>query len=817
MDTNNKILGIIFEIDNDKYSQTSVGATTPQQINRATMLATKTIMVFNEDTKKHECIDLSSYSDNAKETQIQSWIAKAEKAGAEVRSYFSTDPILKDSTRRITNQEGYLDIKTREEVAKNAAKATKKKYGVKATAAVLALAIATTLSGCASCGTKKEEVAIESNEEYEDWLQYFQNAPESLQKQLFDSSFSWIVHANGIEDWEKVTLTEEQMKEYGFTSPECLFGFTADEAYALALRFNDYSKDSEDYKDYRDKYIEITGGNHMDLDKIDNLSESALAKIQTYYFLSEKCDLNIEKIITFTEQGQAKIDELETLFREFNALIAEEKETEAKEKMAEIKSVLLNCAHDVNFDKEAKAYILRTFAPTANRISQMHEFKDTIEIEVYDEQKNTETTLEVETDLFDDITNRTLYLGFAKTENVEAFDSEAFLKTNGIKNASNYTLLLSGTNSSIADMTCSDQNQKLEKANEYIALLRNEYLIADDKVNTTYYKLTEKTTNADSIVEFINEYIKKHNIYPKNDEYFTKYAAGLKMKEYYSTHGVTQGKPGDTIKTETKYKVPVTENQLNNPNSIVLNHAGEQVTPGEALEEARKENENITGITDASTPEASEKADQEAKQSAAEYAAMLDNVFNATYNKYYGKDVYPTSMSYDPSWAASSNSDIVANHKEAMQSALIRKSAEEKAAKENQEQQNQTPDIDEEFKDAETSEQEQEAVPSVDNTTTESTTEQKQPTENTPTTDVIPGQQPEVTPEIDYEEGFEDFENIEIEGDIIIGDNNTMPVEPSPVNVTLEQIDSMLSSMTVEELDAYSRDTEQQAVLVKSL
>lgn len=51
--------------------------------------------------------------------------------------------------------------------------------------------------------------------------------------------------------------------------------------------------------------------------------------------------------------------------------------------------------------------------------------------------------------------------------------------------------------------------------------------------------------------------------------------------------------------TETKQTI-VTEAQLNDPNAIVYNHAGEVVTAEEAMKEARQENQLATGIIDES-------------------------------------------------------------------------------------------------------------------------------------------------------------------------------------------------------------------------
>lgn len=819
MDTN-KITGIIFELDKATYEERVKKGLSP---NQASKQATQAILIFHEDTNNNEYVDVRSYADDAKITEINKTLMKAQQSGlsqSEIASYYSGNPILADAIDRAQGQKLYLPTAEREEetnkiIAREQSKA--KKTGIKLGAAALAIAITAGLASCHN-GKEKEkeaEIAIEEQIEMENWANYFASAEETLQKDLFVNSVAeWTTNINANETWEKVTLTDEEMKELGYESPECVFGFTAEEAHSLALRYNTYTKD---------QLVTISGGKEFDVTSLitspDSISNKALTKIQTYYFNSEECNLDIDKLLTFTEAGNNKINELESLFREYKVLDKDEEKAEtAKEKMAEIKHVLLECAYDTTFDKDAKSYILSTFLPTASRISEMHQYKDTIEIEVYDTKKDENTTKEIETALFDEITNRALRLGFDTTENVGSFDAESFLENHDV-DSKRYNLLNVDIERSITDQLCGEQGEKLVEANEYIADLRSENHVSEvayagvqgadlsntgteaselNNVATTYDDLTQGTYDPTEIMDMLNNYLKEKGKYPSNVDYFSTKLVSKKIEEYKNTHGITAGKPGDIIKGPTR-RGRVSGADLGS--GIVYDENGNIISAEEAMAAARKKHEEETGIIDASTPEKDKEAEEKARESD-EYknrTALLQGVYDATYNYYYGKTVRSTSYSYDSSWASSSDAEIKSRHDTAKSQAQERKRLEEEAEKENKEQQNQDPDIDPGFDDAEKPEKPQNPEPTPeDPTPTPPAPENPEPTPENPTPEnPEPGtpEQPGDDGDIELDPGFEDAEII---GDPVIGESAAVDTN-SVYSITVEDIDNYIASMANQE------------------
>lgn len=513
-----------------------------------------------------------------------------------------------------------------------------------------------------------------------DFTFYTENAIDTNQKQLMMDVNHFLSQFNGQEDWMKTTLTEEQMKEYNLKDADCLFGFTASDSYALALRFGHYSNQD---------YVTLTGGNDIDvvsiMDDANSQSNGVLASIISYYVCSDECDLKIDDLINFNEKEVAKIDEIEGLLKEYKTLAKYEKtEKEAEEKMREIKNWFNEYAYSTDFEQDnAKSYISRTFLPACSIISEMNQYKDTIDLHLYDTKKDTNVVKEVKTALFDEIMMRNLVLGYDEPGTMGAFDAESFLEEHDI-DQKRYNLLNTDIATSKADESCSSQSARLEQANEYMARLRSENATAEaafyaanqaivvdttkenvgeqvavqmdqlNNVQTQYDNLVNGTYSYDLVLNMIDKNLIENNIYPKNVNYFRTAKMSKMQIDYKNTHGVTQGKKGDTIKTEKKQQVVVDENELTE----------------EQKEEARKKAEEQTGIVDGSTPGASDEADQDAIEDAAIRAEMLQGVYNATFNYYNGQavviDGFNTSntfgQTFTEAWATSSDPDIVANY-----------------------------------------------------------------------------------------------------------------------------------------------------------
>ena len=733
----NMITGIVFNLDREVYNQLKQGI--PEQ--RAIMQATQTIVIFRKDYSNHEVIDLSKYSTNAKETLISKLYRDAQKDGVltnnQIASYFLQDNDYRfvEALATAINHQEFTSIDSLNSKAKKVAKSNIQKYGKKGaiTLATMSLAAALTACGISAIHKDSEQDSIgkgnlsESqikNEIPDFWLSYINTALSTQQKQLFVNHIAeWITSVNAQEDWEKVTLTEEQMKEYGYDEAESLYGFTAEDAYSLALRFGDYSKED---------YLALTGGNEIDtvriMDDAHSASNGALSRIIAYYINSNNCDLHIEKLINFNEAEQKKIAEFEELFREYHTLDNEKgKEKEAKSKMKEIKEALVNYAHDIDFEQDnAKSYILRTFAPAASAISQIHQYQDKIEVKLYDTKNDKETSKEITTQLFDEITMRTLVHGFNESEGIGAFDAESFLEEHNISK-SRYNLLNTDVEESIANQSCGAQSQKLEEANRYITTMRSENYNAElayagglgldlssiniDQLNNVrlpYDRATDGTYDPTSIMKLLDNYLKNNAIYPKNVDYFSKYKLSELSMEYKDSHGVTRGKPGDIVSTVVKTQEDVTSEQLTGSNTVVLNQAGQLSTAYQAMAEARQEDAKQSTEYDytATTPEEEKKAEADAEQSqgAQERIAFLSGVYAATYNNYAGKVVISTNVAYNAAWASDSDAEVVYNYNLGMQDGTKWRIDEEQLKVNG----GGTTIIDPEFKDAEISDKSEE-------------------------------------------------------------------------------------------------------------
>lgn len=522
---------------------------------------------------------------------------------------------------------------------------------------------------------------------------YVENAIDNSQKDLMVNITEWLASTNGKETWQKVSLTGEKMAEYGYENSECLFGFTAENMKSLALRFGNYSKD---------EYVTIMGGNNIDVTAVmnddDSMSNGALYNIISYYVCSDECNLNIQKVINFNDSEVANILEIEGLLAEYKALDKEEgKEKEAFEKMVEIKTWLYEYAHNVEFGNEnAKSYILRTILPACSIISNTHQYQDEITLNLYDTKEDKNITMEVKTDLFDEIMMRTLVLGFDESESMGAFSAEVFLEEHGISNT-RYNLLNTDVERSIADISCAIQIDKLTEADNYISTLRLENTTAEaaysatiyvnteagnvgeqvakqydamnsdiNNVNTRFDQLTYGTYDSSLLDEMVNNYLRENDCYPMNMNYFRTHKIEEMQIQYKDTHGVTQGKKGDTIKVEEDKKVTITTDDLKDPNAEFLDDSGNPTTPDAALDDARDEFEEETGIIDGTDPE----SEEEIEEIIISREELLQGVYNATFNHFAGETAVVNGLdtsntygqTYTDSWASSEDQGIRASY-----------------------------------------------------------------------------------------------------------------------------------------------------------
>ena len=644
-------------------------------------LAIEKVIMFPEDGKPI-IVDLVNYSDEVKEEKLDKLSKSLKSAGVN-----ATDNYFTDSKSFVH----YYDKALKAQVKKDNSKLKAALIGLGITAGVVGVGSAV---GIGAYNLANKGISVEDADDKladvpdisdKDWQFYLDNALDTTQKEVFqDRITKWLTSVNGKEDWEKATLTEDKMKELGYDSKNCLYGFTAEEAYSLMLRFGNYS-DSE--------YTSITGGKSIDVVKVmddaHSSSNGALASIIYYYINSDECDLNIDKLINFSDKEVDKINEIEGLLREYKELEADNTKTgEAEAKMHEIKSWLNEYAHDVDYEQSnAKSYILRTFVQAASIISVKHDYTDQTEIEVYDKTAGVNVSKQITTQLFDEMMIRDLVTGYLYSNDNEMFDSASYLEEHGIS-SDRYQLMMSDVAMSIADKSCSSQSEKLQQANDFMARLRQNDSLAEaayaatkdikidlndtNNVITDWDKLVNGTYDSSVLIEKLNDYLVEKEIYPENTMYFLKEKAVQDYIDYLDNNGVTAGKPGDFIETETEKSVPVTPSEMTQENATVLNHENQVVTPEQAMEEARQENYEKTDIYDASTPEAESKVEEEVRKSDDFQARMnlLQGVYNATFNHVVGSSVVTDTVDtsntygqvYTDSWANSSDQDIVFNY-----------------------------------------------------------------------------------------------------------------------------------------------------------
>lgn len=676
-------------------------------------LAAETILIFYSD-KTSDIVDLSSFSDEEKEEIISEYNAVILNSIKNPKYYETLFDDSKDFEKLYNKAEKMLE--------KDEDKRANKLGLLTVAAGIGAGMIGNAIAGIgyeAYNALANKDTTIEQDSEQlaadmtgKDFAYYSENALSTNQKtnMLTLNNFA---SKNGAESWQKVTLTEEQMKQYGYENKEAIFGFTAEEAFALSLRFGHYTND---------EYVTLMGGSNIDvvsvIDSTNSLSNDALDSIISYYICSDECNLNISEVINFDEKEQAKINEFEAMLAEWKKLTKDEdKEKEALAKMQEIKVWFNEFANTDNDElNNAKSYLLRTGLPACSILSQIYQYKDTIEVTFIGEEKTINE--KVKTALFDEITMRRLVLGNGDIDDYITKEGRYNLLMEKIDVPKGYTLLLTDIDTSIADKYCSDEIQKLRDANDYIDKLRTENTVAEaayqgsltinpnsdvkigdqvasqmDNITTKYDELTEGTYSVEELLEMINNNLKEKGIYPQNINYFRTAKLSELNIEYNSKHGVTQGKKGDKITTKEEKAKPVTPSDLTASNAVVLDKQGNVTTPEQAMEEARQEDVKETGIKDASTPEASEKADQEAQQNAAERAAMLQGVYDASYNYFYSGN----ANGYNAGWATSSDSEVVNRHNTAKADAENRKKIEAEVNSFNQQQTTQLPTIDKEF------------------------------------------------------------------------------------------------------------------------
>lgn len=617
------------------------------------------------------------------------------------------------------------------------------------------------LESCEDKALTKDNTVIESNIDDikevkvevpdmtgKDFEYYKENAIETTQKDVFVNKMSaWLDNTNGKEDWEKITLTEEEQKQYEVASDEFVFGFTSEEAFALVMRYGNYSEQ---------EMLNITGGKTIDIDQTIEYSNNAIKNAITYYVLSSECKLGIDTLINFDESGVKVIESFENLLAQYKAVEFEEgKEEEALALMKQIKKGLVELAHDDQIDGNTKNWTLNTIGSACVIISNNHQYKDKIELNVYNNKTESNEIIEIKTDLFDELTTRDLFLGYDKT-----FDSEAYLEENKI-DPKQYNLLYTDLEKGFADIDYSTQKSNLENFNKYANERINENVAAEalvqfkgqiegaDNVTTEFDNVTHGTYDFNTLNDMLDDYLIKKNTYPIVHGYDSNSLYSKKMNMFFkkitdqqiaykNTHGITAGKVGDIIKDveNAVINAPLEEILEKSENIVVVDSNGNESTlEKEKAKAVEKENKEKNIISEA-----------EAKKEAVQEQVSAQSAYDAGFAYGYGNG------SYEAKYAESSDAIISSSWSTGFSDGQVKKNNEAQAG---QVTGGETI-INEEYKDADTKDNKAE-VDLVNSRIAKEEAkkeEEAKKAKDTAIVDSTPSSIPEVAPQAPVSEGF---------------------------------------------------------------
>lgn len=304
-----------------------------------------------------------------------------------------------------------------------------------------------------------ELVAEENNEiakpdmEGQDWDYYLEAAIDTTQKDAWTKVGDFLLSFNNSQSWMERTNKNGELSR---------FGFTPEETMAFHLRFNDYTDE---------EIITICNGNNINADEIMNLSNNFIEKMNLYYSLSNQTsgismlfnDAHDKEVIEAFENHHAQmmnasIDEKEQLMKAEKQMFKDyfNSDIEGKETKARAAST---------------SYLLRTMLPADQREADLRNYKDTMTIF----KVGGAGDVNIKVDLFDEVFMCRYVNGFAD------FNETHFLKQLGY-DSTKYYVGIDGEKSSIADLSCGEQEQKFRDADEFrVSLATSEQVINDNR------------------------------------------------------------------------------------------------------------------------------------------------------------------------------------------------------------------------------------------------------------------------------------------------------------------------------------------------
>ena len=201
---------------------------------------------------------------------------------------------------------------------------------------------------------QETEEPVNENKEvsYENWDDYNANAPVTSQKDQKVKIFNYLNEFGSEESLLRIEISQEEVDEFvkaGYSVEQAEDGkyyatlnLTAKQAESLDILFGDYTND---------EIAAMLGGKKID-SAIAEQGEGALnqaIRILIYKQLNTNQEsINLDKLIKFDAKTQQANSNFEKLFFEHKTLLAEGKDQEAKEKMAELVEAFVNYSYSQN-------------------------------------------------------------------------------------------------------------------------------------------------------------------------------------------------------------------------------------------------------------------------------------------------------------------------------------------------------------------------------------------------------------------------------------------------------------------------------------
>lgn len=451
------------------------------------------------------------------------------------------------------------------------------------------------------------------------------------QRQVLLDTLNFINDNAQKEEWEKVTIEDEEeleavnarLADLGYPKMDgntAQFGFEYNQVIPAVVRLN-RNLSNEDI-------ARITGGNLLDVSNIMDTKSNEFIRFQMERYLfggfrnENGLDANhydVTELFGFGEHETAAYNELVDLINEYTTAKNDGNKEEAEAKMVEIESRLMKILTSPGYDGYFKEYLGETVFVAASIESQLEGYRTEMTVTVIDSRTGRETEITREAQLFNE------YEAAMVISGLDTFDKEAFMKKYNI-DTNRYEMVISSIETSIVNEVCDVQREKLEEYNEWIKFISEDELAS--------YR--EDTLTLKTVIEIMDEGLKDK--YPINVQYYNSFSSLYIGKDLENTNGNTNTMPNvPTLPGNTATSSIAAMNVPEGQNPLGLDPATNAQLQAQAAA-------NAGAVTTAQ---------------ANAYNAALQEIYNAAYNYYFGQNVRPTSVTFDPAWLQSSDSFIV--------------------------------------------------------------------------------------------------------------------------------------------------------------